>query len=615
MSAQHKLILSIVIFFSIVVIVITSFSYQSFKSSSYNNNKEELVNVATAINRAVSEKMNGYFSVLELAAKMYNLAENSETYTEDEYKIELLVELSKQAGDKEAYYGLEDGTTFSKDAMGQIPNFNAKDLEREWYRRIFNGETRIVTTPYVSSIGETVMALGVGIYDGSKTIGTLCINLLMSEITEFTKGVLDFENIYLTRDDGYLMASRDEESIGLSLWEIHPELEQYNRSIGNSSFEVELDGEIHEVSISIINSLNWKVWTFEKRRVFLSASIINLIINIIIAVFSMILSTVMVKFLVSVLIFKPLEKVKQSITQMEQGDLTRRELVSIRNDEIGSLILSMENMIEKLREVVTDVRIASDTVAIGSRELARGNEDLSNRTESQASALEETSAAIEEMNGSIRSNADNTIIANQLSLDVSTKADEGSEAVNHMIQSMNEISISSQRISDIIEVINNIAFQTNLLALNASIEAARAGVQGKGFAVVAVEVRKLAKRSDKAAAQITEIIKSSNTKVLEGVEIANTAGNMLGEINSAVKKVTNLIGEISFSSQEQLSSVDQIDQTLSSLDTNTQKNASLVAEAAAATEQLSSQAVDLNRNMQFFKIDSSKELVKLTNEI
>lgn len=615
MSAQHKLILSIVIFFSIVVIVITSFSYQSFKSSSYNNNKEELVNVATAINRAVSEKMNGYFSVLELAAKMYNLAENSETYTEDEYKIELLVELSKQAGDKETYYGLEDGTTFSKDAMGQIPNFNAKDLEREWYRRIFNGETRIVTTPYVSSIGETVMALGVGIYDGSKTIGTLCINLLMSEITEFTKGVLDFENIYLTRDDGYLMASRDEESIGLSLWEIHPELEQYNRSIGNSSFEVELDGEIHEVSISIINSLNWKVWTFEKRRVFLSASIINLIINIIIAVFSMILSTVMVKFLVSVLIFKPLEKVKQSITQMEQGDLTRRELVSIRNDEIGSLILSMENMIEKLREVVTDVRIASDTVAIGSRELARGNEDLSNRTESQASALEETSAAIEEMNGSIRSNADNTIIANQLSLDVSTKADEGSEAVNHMIQSMNEISISSQRISDIIEVINNIAFQTNLLALNASIEAARAGVQGKGFAVVAVEVRKLAKRSDKAAAQITEIIKSSNTKVLEGVEIANTAGNMLGEINSAVKKVTNLIGEISFSSQEQLSSVDQIDQTLSSLDTNTQKNASLVAEAAAATEQLSSQAVDLNRNMQFFKIDSSKELVKLTNEI
>lgn len=267
---------------------------------------------------------------------------------------------------------------------------------------------------------------------------------------------------------------------------------------------------------------------------------------------------------------------------------------------------SMKQMVATLSKIVGIVSSGSEQIVTASSQLAMGNQDLSTRTEQQATALEETSAAIEQMNTSIRSNADNTITANQLSLDVSEKADEGTQAVNQMIKSMNEISDSSNRISDIIEVINNIAFQTNLLALNASIEAARAGEQGKGFAVVAVEVRKLAKRSDKAASEIAKIIKTSNKKVLEGVDIANTAGEMLDEINSAVKKVTVLIGEISAASQEQLSSVDQIDNTLATLDDNTQKNASLVEEAAAATEELSAQAIELNRNMKFFKLKKQK---------
>lgn len=263
---------------------------------------------------------------------------------------------------------------------------------------------------------------------------------------------------------------------------------------------------------------------------------------------------------------------------------------------------SMKQMVNKLSEITGIVSTGSEQIVAASKQLAAGNMDLSTRTENQATALEQTSSAIEQMNSSIRTNADNTITANQLSRDVSLKADEGAGAVEKMITSMNEISDSSIRIADIIEVINNIAFQTNLLALNASIEAARAGEQGKGFAVVAVEVRKLAKRSDKAASEIAGIIKSSNQKILEGVEIANTAGDMLNEINMAVKKVTVLIGEISASSQEQLTSVDQIDKTLASLDENTQKNAALVEEAAASTEELSAQAVELNRNMQFFKL-------------
>ena len=293
--------------------------------------------------------------------------------------------------------------------------------------------------------------------------------------------------------------------------------------------------------------------------------------------------------------------------KISKGDLRNENQKKEKNAQ--GVYLSMIQMQSKLTEIVDISLTGSEQIATASEQLSSGNQDLSNRTEQQATALEETSSAIEEMNSSIRSNADNTGSADQLSRDALEKTSDGSAAVDTMITSMNEISVSSNKIADIIEVINNIAFQTNLLALNASIEAARAGEQGKGFAVVAVEVRKLAKRSDKAASEIAEIIKTSNKKVDEGVNIANNAGDMLTEINGAVKKVAALVGEISAASQEQLSSVDQIDKTLSSLDENTQKNAALVEEAASSTEELSAQAEELNTNMQFFKLSRSSQSV------
>jgi len=271
-------------------------------------------------------------------------------------------------------------------------------------------------------------------------------------------------------------------------------------------------------------------------------------------------------------------------------------------DQVG-VFRSMLEMKRNLSDLVANVISGSSQIAVASEQLSSGNQDLSNRTEQQATALEETSAAIEEMTASIKSNADNTVSADQLSREAFQKANAGEESVQKMITSMDEINASSTRIAEIIEVINNIAFQTNLLALNASIEAARAGEQGKGFAVVAVEVRKLAKRSDKAAAEIAQIIKGSSAKVDEGVLIANEAGAMLKEIHEAVNKVTALVAEVSATTQEQISSVEEINNTLISLDENTQKNAAMVEEAASATEELSSQAQELNGLMDFFTVD------------
>ncbi|MBB6481813.1 methyl-accepting chemotaxis protein [Spirochaeta isovalerica] len=340
----------------------------------------------------------------------------------------------------------------------------------------------------------------------------------------------------------------------------------------------------------------------------ISRSVLIVIIGLIVAL----VIAVIVAFFLTNIITTALKKGVVFAVELSKGILTA-QLDVVQKDELGELAQALRNMRDKLTEIVSQVASGAEQIASASEQLASGNQDLSTRTEQQATALEETSSAIEEMNSSIRSNADNTGSADQLSRDALEKSGEGTAAVNTMVTSMNEISVFSTRIADIIEVINNIAFQTNLLALNASIEAARAGEQGKGFAVVAVEVRKLAKRSDKAAAEIAEIIKTSNKKVDEGVEIANKAGETLNEINAAVKKVTALVGEISASSQEQLSSVDQIDKTLSSLDENTQKNAALVEEAASSTEELSSQAQELNTVMQFFKLNRKNTYKAIEN--
>ena len=283
------------------------------------------------------------------------------------------------------------------------------------------------------------------------------------------------------------------------------------------------------------------------------------------------------------------------------GDLNQT-IDTSGHDELAKLMQALSGMSQSLVKVVSSVRQGSESVATASAEIAEGNNDLSARTEQQASALEKTASSMEQLGATVKQNADSARTANQLAMSASTIAEEGGNVVGQVVQTMKGINESSQRISDIISVIDGIAFQTNILALNAAVEAARAGEQGRGFAVVASEVRSLAGRSAEAAKEIKTLIGASVERVAHGTTLVDQAGVTMTEVVSSIKRVTDIMGEISAASNEQALGVAEVGNAVSQMDQTTQQNAALVEEMAAAASSLKSQAQDLVHTVSIFKL-------------
>ena len=283
------------------------------------------------------------------------------------------------------------------------------------------------------------------------------------------------------------------------------------------------------------------------------------------------------------------------------GDLTGR-IDSTGKDEVSQLLAALGRMSQSLSHIVYQVRQSCDSIATGSAQIATGNADLSQRTEEQASALEETAATMEELNSTVRNNADNARQANQLAISASQVASQGGEVVGEVVKTMRGINDSSRKISDIISVIDGIAFQTNILALNAAVEAARAGEQGRGFAVVAAEVRSLAQRSADAAKAIKTLITHSVEQVEQGTSLVDKAGTTMSEVVNSIKRVSDIVAEISAASVEQSSGVSQVGEAVAQIDQATQQNAALVEQSAAAAESLKLQAQQLVQAVAIFKL-------------
>ena len=306
--------------------------------------------------------------------------------------------------------------------------------------------------------------------------------------------------------------------------------------------------------------------------------------------------------------------ISRGVLKTMGGEPTEASAVarSIATGELGvaiairrsSVLFAMKEMRDSLVDIVSRVRASTATIATGSAEIASGNQDLSSRTEQQAASLAETAASMEQLTATVKQNADNARQANQLAVSASSVAVKGGSVVAQVVDTMESINASSRKISDIIGVIDGIAFQTNILALNAAVEAARAGEQGRGFAVVATEVRNLAQRSAAAAKEIKTLIGDSVDKVDTGSKLVIEAGSTMGEIVDSVRRVTDIMAEIMAASDEQSAGIEQVNLAIGQMDQVTQQNAALVEEAAAAAESLQEQAGELARTVAVFKFDS-----------
>jgi methyl-accepting chemotaxis protein len=298
---------------------------------------------------------------------------------------------------------------------------------------------------------------------------------------------------------------------------------------------------------------------------------------------------------------------------LARGDLTVK-IGSRSGDEIGRLMQALRGTVEQLASIVGRIKQTSDMVGTASRELVQGNADLSSRTEEQASALEETSASMQQMTATVAQNAANARQASEFASRASDIASRGGQAMGMVVGTMAGIAESSKKISDIIGVIDGIAFQTNILALNAAVEAARAGEQGRGFAVVAAEVRSLAQRSAEASKEIRGLIADAVSRTESGSKQVEAAGGTIGEMVDAVKKVTGLIAEITAASQEQAQGIEQVSSTMTQLEKVTQQNAAMVEEASAAAGSLEEQSKALVGAVGVFKLNAEQAAVAKATE-
>ncbi len=294
-----------------------------------------------------------------------------------------------------------------------------------------------------------------------------------------------------------------------------------------------------------------------------------------------------------------LNELANAAEEIARGNLTVHVQPKSDVDAMGK---SIQMILSSLNQMLSEFKISVEQVATGSNEIALGSQSLAQGATQQASSLEQISASMSEINNQTALNAENATQANQLAMNARKSGATGDQQMQEMIKAMSAIANSSQEISKIIKVIDDIAFQTNLLALNAAVEAARAGVHGKGFAVVANEVRSLAARSANAAKETTEMIENSIRSVQDGTEIANGTAEALTEIVEVVGKVSDLVSEIEAASKEQSESIGQINQGLTQIEQVTQQNTANAEQSAAAAEELSGQAAHLKQQLTKFQL-------------
>ncbi|KAF1044986.1 MAG: Methyl-accepting chemotaxis protein I [Herbaspirillum frisingense] len=522
------------------------------------------------------------------------------------------VKAAEQAGGFDlAYVGYADKhAVFSQDRKRAA---DYDPTQRPWYKQAAATSGPIVTAPYTSaSTGRLLVTFAEAVGGAGQVSSVAAADVLLDTVVNNVVAIKPTPNSYAFLADlsGKIIAHPNEKLRLKPLSDLDGAISA--QSLGDAAAvhghqDVKLDGQSKMLFSSRVAGTDWILVVALDRADALAPLTAMLATSAVTAVLVTILAALVLGALVSRAL-RRMSLVQDALEEIADGDgdLTRRLDTHGSNDELARIGAAFNRFVDKVEGVMIDIRDASHTIHAASRDIASGNMDLSQRTESQASSLEETAAAMEELTSSVRHNADNAMQANQLSQSASEIAGRGGAMVEQVVQTMSAINASSQKIVDIISVIDGIAFQTNILALNAAVEAARAGEQGRGFAVVASEVRSLAQRSATAAKEIKVLITDSVGQVSAGEQTVSEAGATIRSVVESVQKVSDVVAEISSASREQSQGINQTNDAVAHMDQATQQNAALVEEAAAGAQSLQEQAGRLASIVALFKLSEAR---------
>ncbi len=534
LTAKSKILYGIGGLFIAVISAITLISFFSFKHASVEDYSVKLQSSSFLVTRAIEQRMNRTFDVLQVIS---NELEVDKKDFDVKKAINTLKSVSNNLDVINAYMATADGATYSTSSNGLVANFNAKAKGREWFKRAFSGDSKILTKPYTSAEGDAVMAAAVPIIRNGKVIGVLCVNLSITHLTNFIAGLTDKNQIFVTNTDGYIFAAKDTELLGENLNKVIPNYQSVNNS-QNSKHTYSNDGKEYLVVTSNMAMLGWTTWAWDDWNNINHDSNQNLVLNLIIASV-LTLGTLLIAYvLINRVMYIPIggepNKIEALVKRIANGDLNNIEQTTGKETGVYAAVLQMT---EKLRLTILNINDTSQHLDASSQTILASASSVMQSSESQMKQLESTSSAMYEMTNTVKEVAQNALAASNATNSANEYSDKGMKTVaelNHSITTLvtgigdsqtvvKQLETEAEGIVSILNVIGDIAEQTNLLALNAAIEAARAGEQGRGFAVVADEVRNLASRTQESTGQIQTLIERLQSAVTSSVSLLQTS--------------------------------------------------------------------------------------------